>query len=112
MQRPFEVESDYLSTHLDELITTTFSDLQSQFLLLPKGGNFVEYGDFQDAYETLKRYTNAFSQVNTTTIWSALRENSLSLVVLRTILGMTPPEWADLARSDRVSKSRKASPAL
>lgn len=101
LQRPFEVEIDYLRSHIDEMITATFSDLQSQFLLLPKGGNFVEYGDFQSAYEVLKRHTNAFSQLNTITVWSALRENSLSLIVLRTILGMTPPEWADLARSDR-----------
>jgi hypothetical protein len=99
--RPFEVESDYLSDHLDEMVKITFSDLQSQFLLLPKGTSFVEYGDFQDAYEVLKRHTAAFSNFNEATIWAALQEDSLSLVVLRTILGMTPPEWADLTRSER-----------
>lgn len=103
IQRPFAVNNAYLREHLDEMVSATFSDLQSQFLVLPKGPGFVEYPDFQDAYEVLKRHTSAFSVFNEETVWAALREDALSFVVLRTVLGLNPPEWADLARSERGS---------
>jgi hypothetical protein len=98
--RPFEVDSDFLKDHLDEMVSATFADLQSQFLVLPKGPNFVEYTDFQAAYETLKRETSSFANFNEVTIWTALKADSMSFLVLRTILGMSPPEWTDLVRSD------------
>ena len=103
MARPFEVDIDYLRGHLDEFVDVAFSDLQSQFLVLPKGNNFIEYRDFQDGYEVLKRNTGAFFNFDEATVWQALQEDSLSFLVLRTILGMSPPEWADLARSERGS---------
>lgn len=103
MPRPFEVQTDYLKSNLEQMVDSVFSDLQSQFLVLPRGLNFVEYGRFQAAYEVLKRHTQAFSDLSDASVIAALREDSLSLIVLRTILGLTPPEWADLARSDRGS---------
>ena len=103
MPRPFEITSADLQDHLEELVNATFSDIQSQFLVLPRGDNFVEYHEFQNAYEVLRRRTNAFADVSEESVWSSLRENSLSFVVVRTMLGMSPPEWADLARSDRDS---------
>lgn len=103
LHRPFEVEVDYLQSHLDAMVSVTFADLQSQFLVLPKGPSFVEYRDFQDAYEVLKRHTAAFSTFTETRVWDALRENALTLLVLRTVLGLNPPEWADLARSEQGS---------
>ncbi len=99
--RPFEVDFDYLQAHINEMVAVTFSDLQSQFLILPKGPNFVEYSDFQNAYEVLKRRTASFSNLTEETVWAALREDALTFMVLRTILGMTPPEWAELARTER-----------
>ncbi len=101
--QPFEVDLAYLQSHLDDMVQSVFSGLQSQFLVLPRGKNLVTYGDFQTAYEVLKRYTSAFTIVSEETIWQALRENALTLMVLRTILGVSPPEWADLARSERGS---------
>jgi hypothetical protein len=100
MSRPFEVEFDYLRDHLDEMVSATFADLQSQFLVLPKGDSFVEYGEFQDAYEVLKRETSGFEAFDPDRIWTALQADGLTLLVLRTILGMTPPEWADLAQTE------------
>ena len=46
---------------------------------------------------------NAFADFTEARVWSALREDSLCLAVVRTVLGMSPPEWVDLARSDRES---------
>ena len=103
MPRPFEIASEDLQDQLEGLVDATFSDLQSQFLVLPRGDNFVEYRDFQGAYEVLRRRTNAFADFSEGRVWNALRENSLCLTVVRTMLGMSPPEWVDLARSDRDS---------
>jgi hypothetical protein len=98
--RPFEVDLQYLHEHLEELVDGVFADIQSQFLVLPRGTVFVEYSDFQGAYEVLKRRTNSFEDFNPDTIWASLREDALCFGVVRTILGMSPPEWADLARTE------------
>lgn len=101
MPRPFELDAAQLERQLDEMVDATFADLESQFLVMPKGDGFIEYADFQTAYEVLKRHTGAFGKLNETTVWAALAEDALAFVVLRTVLGMSPPEWADLAKSDR-----------
>jgi hypothetical protein len=98
---PFEVSSDYLGEHLEELVDVTFSDLESEFLVMPRGSSFIEYSDFQRAYEVLKRHTAGFRVLTERVVWDALSQDGLSFVVLRTILGMTPPEWSVLARSER-----------
>lgn len=49
------------------------------------------------AYEVLKRKTEGFEVLSVATIKAALLENSLVLGVLRSVLGMTAPEWAELA---------------
>lgn len=103
LPRPFEVDQTYLADHIDEMVGTVFADLQSQFLVLPKGSGFVEYTEFERAYEVLKRHTSAFREFTEDAIWSALQQSSLSFLVLRTVLGMSPPEWAELTRSEQTS---------
>ncbi|MBP9170945.1 MAG: hypothetical protein KBG48_26345 [Kofleriaceae bacterium] len=103
MTHPFELTTAQLQDRLDEMVEVTFGDLQSQFLTLPRGAGFIDYSDFQTAYEVLKRETQAFGTFTEETVWKALRQDALTLVVLRTILGFSPPEWADLARSERNS---------
>ena len=51
--RPFETASADLQGHLEEVVDTTFSNILSQFLVLPRGDNFVERQEFQNAYEVL-----------------------------------------------------------
>jgi hypothetical protein len=101
MPRPFDLDPEALNARLDQMVDATFADLQSQFLVLPKGEGFIPYPDFQDAFEALKRNTSAFASFTAETVQAALVEDSLALVVLRTILGMSPPEWAELARTER-----------
>ena len=101
MQRPFELNVLELEARLDEMVAVTFGDLQSQFLILPRGEGFVAFEDFQEAYEVLKRWTSGFTAFDETTVWHALGADALVLLVLRTILGLSPPEWADLAESER-----------
>jgi hypothetical protein len=100
-QYPFEVGSDYLATHIDEMVDGTFADIQSQFLIVPRGQNFIEFRSFQDAYEDLKQETDAFARFDDETVGRALKRNALVFVVVRTILGVSPPEWAELAKAER-----------
>jgi hypothetical protein len=101
MQRPFELDPVELEIRLDEMVAVTFGDLQSQFLVLPRGTGFIPFEDFQAAYEVLKRQTSAFASFNESAVWAAIEEDALALLVLRAILGLSPPEWADLAKSER-----------
>jgi hypothetical protein len=101
--RPFEVDRSYLQAHLEEMVRNTISVLVSEFLVLPKGEGFVEYPEFRDALEVLKQSTANFTNFNDESVRLAVRENSRVLVVLRAVLGLTPPEWAALARTERGS---------
>lgn len=100
MKRPFELDQQELERRLEEMVDATISDLGSEFLLMPAGSAFIKYGDFRKAYEVLKRHTEAFTIFSEKVVYSALFENSRVFCVLRAILGMTPPEWAELARSE------------
>jgi len=91
---PFEVEFDRVEAHLDEFVSVVFSSLQSEFLSLPKGDGFVEYSVFETGYEALKQVTSGFQDVNDQSVYRAVLEVPISLIVLRTMLGFTAPEWA------------------
>ena len=100
MPQPFELGTQDLHLHIEEAVESIFSQLQSQFLALPRGRAFVEYPDFQNAYEVLKKWTNSFDDLSAEAVWEAMREQALCFGVLRSILGMSPPEWADLAKAE------------
>ncbi len=103
MQRPFELSSEDLRERLEEMVQITIADLVSEFLLMPMGSSFIKYPNFRAAYEVLKRHTAAFTNFTATAVGEVLRENSRVLAVPRAILGMTPPEWAELARTEDMS---------
>lgn len=100
MRRPFEADREELITNLEDFVDATFADLQLSPLTMPKGEAFVEYPRFRSAYEVLKRATSAFRDLSPTNVWEAMCEDSLVFVVLRTILGLTPGDWAGLAAMD------------
>ncbi len=99
-KRPFELSREELEQHLEQMVDATFSDIISEFLLMPAGDAFIKYPEFRDAYEVLKRQTNAFENFAAPAVQHALIENARVLGVLRAILGMTAPEWGELARSE------------
>jgi hypothetical protein len=94
---PFEIPYPEVEAEIDNFIDAVCDTLQSSFLLLPRGPGFVTYPEFQQAYETLKRHTAGFTLVEPKDVLQALREDALTFVVLRTILGFIPPELAYLA---------------
>ncbi len=99
-ERPFEVDEQNLRNRLEEFVDITIADLRSEFLMLPKGRGFIEYIDFRDAYEVLKRVTGAFTTFSPDVVHQAVVENARVFCVVRAILGMTPGEWADVARTE------------
>jgi hypothetical protein len=100
VRQPFEVTRAELEADLDSFVNATYTDLESAFLVMPRGQSFVEYARFQEAYECLKRRTGGFTAFTPDTLWQAMLADSLVLLVVRAILGLTPPEWAYLTTND------------
>lgn len=94
MPFPFEVAFDEVKTNLDVFVDEVFGALQSEFLLIPKGEGFIEYPVFEQGYEALKRTTEGFRNISTERVTNAVYETPISFVVLRAMLGFSPPEWA------------------
>ena len=97
MKYPFEASYQEIEADPDPFISSVFSSLESEFLVLPKGDGFIDYPNFEQAYETLKRATGGFENLTTNNVLPAVTQTPLILIVLRTILGFTPPEWAYVA---------------
>ncbi|MBN1661083.1 MAG: hypothetical protein JXA93_22000 [Anaerolineae bacterium] len=101
---PFEASYAEIETDPEVFIDAVCATLQSSFLLLPEGPGFVSYLRFQEAYEVLKRHTKGFSVVDSGSVMAAIGRDALSFVVLRTILGFTPPELAYMASQELASE--------
>ncbi len=97
MKLPFEASPSEIEANIDSFVTAVFSCLESEFLVMPKGKGFVEYRDFEEGYEALKKATDAFHDFSPAKIESVVFEVPIALVVVRSILGLTPPEWAYIA---------------
>ena len=89
---PFEATPEELTADLDGFVDTVFANLESEFLVMPRGDGFVDYPVFEDAFQALKRSTEGFVSLDPSSILRAAAEKPLALIVLRTILGFTPPE--------------------
>src|SRR5262245_10499931 len=94
MPFPFEVPFEQLQADLDTYVDAVFSCLQSAFLTVPKGPGFVDYPVFERGYEELKRGTGDFRNVTPAVVLDAIYRVPVAFVVLRAMLGFTPPEWA------------------
>ena len=97
MKYPFEASLDEIEANPEPYIDAVFSSLESEFLVLPKGDDFLDYPQFERAYEMLKRATNGFDHLQNETVLATVQQLPLTLIVLRTMLGFTPPEWAYVA---------------
>lgn len=97
MKYPFEVPFPELEANPDVYISTVFSCLESEFLVMPKGNGFIDYPVFEKGYESLKQVTNGFQNINAEAIAKAAFQNPMIIIVLRSMLGFTPPEWAYVA---------------
>jgi len=66
---------------------------------------------FEQAYERLKQATAGFNGFTADVLLTAVKSSPLGLILLRTMLGFTPPEWAYIAPSELELRSRKTSGA-
>ncbi len=104
MPFPFEVSFETVETDIDAYVDQIFSNLRSEFLTLPKGPGFVEYPVFQKGYEELKKATGGFRELSPERLIQIVYDVPICLIVLRTILGLTPPEWAYVAGQETAIK--------
>jgi hypothetical protein len=90
---PFEDSWEEILRDPESYVDSVFSCLESEFLVMPKGAGFVEYPVFERGYEALKAATEGFSKLNPDKVYPMTVSEPISVVVLRTMLGFTPPEW-------------------
>ena len=90
---PFEASFDEIQSDADGYVDAVFSCLESEFLIMPKGVGFVAYPAFERGYEALKTATRGFSELEPAKVLPVALAEPISIVVLRTMLGFTPPEW-------------------
>ena len=97
MPFPFEVAFDEVESSLDRFVDAVFGSLESEFLVMPRGEGFVDFPTFDAGYERLKRATSGFRELRPPDVAEAVLDEPICLIVLRCMLGFTPPEWAYLA---------------
>jgi len=93
---PFEAPFEQVEANPEPFISAVFSSLVSGFLDMPKGPGFIEYPVFEDGYEALKRATGGFSRFEPEEVFRSVSQTPIALIVLRSMLGFTPSEWAYL----------------
>lgn len=95
---PLRFSADFTDPNLDldPLIDEVFGELKSGFLELPKGQGFVEYPVFESGYQALKKATSGFTVLSADVVIATVYGSPIAFIVLRTILGFTPSEWADV----------------
>lgn len=91
---PFEATFEQIKADPDSFISVVVSSLVSEFLVLPKGQGFIDYATFESGYEQLKQATEGFQQIALERILPVTVQQPISIIVLRAMLGFTPPEWA------------------
>ena len=94
MPFPFEFELDDVEANIESCVDSVFGALESEFLLMPRGDGFVDFAEFDGAYEALKRATAGFRNLTPLPVARVVLRRPICLIVLRCMLGFTPPEWA------------------
>ena len=94
---PFEVDFSELKENIRKHVRQVFGALESDFLVMPRGDGFVSLALFTRGYDAILAATEGFRVLDPDDIFEAILKVPIGLVVLRTILGFSPPEWADIA---------------
>ena len=95
---PSRFDADFTAQNLDfdPFIDEVFGELKSGFLELPKGQGFVDYPIFETGFQALKKATIGFTKLDAQALVGCIYQTPITFTVLRTILGFTPSEWADV----------------
>jgi len=82
---------------IEPFVDAVFSCLSSDFLTMPKGAGFIDYSVFEQGYEALKKASFGFKKMDPDVVFDVICQIPISFIVLRSMLGFTPPEWAYMA---------------
>ena len=98
---PFEVSYVELTDHIDHYVERVFealmSDYLADFMVVPRGSGFVFPQAFYGGYTAIADATNGFRSLDSEAVLKAVLGVPMAFVVLRTMLGLSPPEWASVA---------------
>ena len=100
MKFPFEADLAEIEASPDQFVDSVFSCLESEFLVMPLGQGFVTFPTFEGGYEALKQATSGFTNLDVDAIGETVIRFPMTFVVLRAMLGFTPPEWAYVATQE------------
>ena len=101
MQPHFELPYEKIESNIEYYIDEVFSTLKSSFMTLPKGEGFIECAAFEDGYELLKKTARSFTALNEESMAELIFQYPITFIVLRSILGFTPSEWAEAATTQQ-----------
>lgn len=96
LRYPFEATVEEIKENPDLFVSSVFSCLESEFLVMPKGAGFIEYAIFESGYEALKKALAGFQVISREAVHETALSMPISIIVLRSMLGFTPSEWAYL----------------
>jgi len=100
MPQPFEADSSDLDAELGGYVEQVFSDLQASILIMPTGDSMAGLDQFESAFEVLKHHTKNLDEITIGNLISAVDEDPIVFILVRVMLGLTPPEWAQLAEEE------------
>ena len=95
---PFEATPEEIFDNPGFYVSSVFSCLESEFLVMPKGIGFVGYGAFESGYEAVKKALSGFSVLSAEAVYKTALSVPVSIIVLRCMLGFTPSEWAYITK--------------
>ena len=97
---PFEASfpevADRIGYYVDQVFASLARDPLTSFLVLPRGSGYVSYQAFVRGYDALKEATVGFENLGEDTVFRAVLSEPMALIVIRAMLGLSPPEWASV----------------
>ncbi len=97
---PFEASYVELANNLDLYVQRVFDALTDGpgegFLVLARGSGYLSFQVFRRGYDALAEATEMFSVLDEEAILRAVSSVPVALIVLRAVVGLSPPEWASL----------------
>lgn len=97
---PFEASfpevADRIEYYVKQVFAALASDPLTGFLVLPRGSGYVSYEAFVRGYRALAEATVAFRDLDDDVVLRTVLSEPMALIVLRSMLGLSPPEWASV----------------
>ena len=110
MKYPFEADENEILAAPEKFVSSVFSSLASEFLVMPKGEGYIEYGAFESGYEALKLATKGFQSLSPDLVFATVLQAPVSLIVCGRCLALRPQNGLMLPRSEPASRFPKTPP--